>query len=463
MASAAEQLAANMNMGSFAKATELHKRLLFTLMALLVYRIGTYVPIPGINSEAFLQFFQNPAGGRGVLDMFNMFSGGAVERMAVFALNVMPYISASIIVQLMGAVYPPWEKLKKEGGESGRKQLNQYTRYLTVVLALFQSTGIAFGLNATPGLIDAPGVFFIVSTVTTLTGGTMFLMWLGEQVTARGVGNGISLIIFAGIVAVLPGTVARMFGLAYQGQMSPFALLFFSAMAIGLVVFIVFMERAQRRLLIQYPKRQEGNRMAGGERSFLPLKLNTAGVIPAIFASSLLMLPTTVAQFVATANLPPWMEWLPVVTGMLQNGQPLFILLYGSLIVFFCFFYTSITFNPEDTAENLRKYGGFLPGIRPGKRTAEYLDYVLTRLTTIGAAYIAAVCVLPEIMMGMSGTTGVILGGTSILIVVSVTMDTVAQIQSQLLAHQYEGLIKKAKLRGRDKTRGKGVTAPARR
>jgi preprotein translocase subunit SecY len=463
MASAAEQLAANMNMGSFARATELHKRLLFTLMALLVYRIGTYVPIPGINSDAFLQFFQNPEGGRGVLDMFNMFSGGAVERMAVFALNVMPYISASIIVQLMGAVYPPWEKLKKEGGESGRKQLNQYTRYLTVVLALLQSTGIAFGLNAQAGLIDQPGLFFIVTTIVTLTGGTMFLMWLGEQVTARGVGNGISLIIFAGIVAVLPGTIARMFGLAQQGQMTVFTLLFFTAMAIALVVFIVFMERAQRRLLIQYPKRQEGNRMAGGERSFLPLKVNTAGVIPAIFASSLLMLPTTVAQFVATANLPSYMDWLPGLTAMLQNGQPLFILLYGALIVFFCFFYTSITFNPEDTAENLRKYGGFLPGIRPGKRTAEYLDYVLTRLTTIGAAYIAGVCLLPEVLIAQYGTGGVILGGTSILIVVSVTMDTVAQIQSHLLAHQYEGLIKKAKLRGRGQGRGKGVTAPVRR
>ena len=461
MASAAEQLAANMNIGSFAKATELHKRLLFTLGALLVYRIGTFVPIPGINSEAFLQFFQNPDGQRGILDMFNMFSGGAVERMAVFALNVMPYISASIIVQLMGAVYPPWEKLKKEGGEAGRKQLNQYTRYLTVLLALMQSLGIAVGLNAQPNLVDAPGIFFIVSTVVTLTGGTMFLMWLGEQVTARGVGNGISLIIFAGIVAVLPSSVARLLGLAQQGQMSAFLLLFLGALAIATVVFIVFMERAQRRLLIQYPKRQEGNRMAGGERSFLPLKLNTAGVIPAIFASSLLMLPTTVAQFVATANLPPWMEWLPGLTAMLQNGQPLFILLYGALIIFFCFFYTSITFNPEDTAENLRKYGGFLPGIRPGKRTAEYLDYVLTRLTVIGAAYITAVCLLPEFMASSMG--GLLFGGTSILIVVSVTMDTVAQIQSHLLAHQYEGLIKKAKLRGRGGGGRGGMPAPARR
>jgi len=447
-----------MNMGSFAKAKELHKRLLFTLMALLVYRIGTYVPIPGINSAAFLQFFQNPDGQRGILDMFNMFSGGAVERMAVFALNVTPYISASIIVQLMQAVYPPWEKLKKEGGESGRKQLNQYTRYLTVVLALFQSAGIAFGLNAQENLVSNPGLFFIISTVTCLTGGTMFLMWLGEQVTARGVGNGISLIIFAGIVAVLPATVVRLFGLAQQGQISPFALLFIVVLAAAIVAFIVFMERAQRRLLIQYPKRQEGNRMAGGERSFLPLKVNPAGVIPAIFASSLLMLPTTVAQFTATADLPGWLSWLPSLTNQLQHGQPLFMVLYGALIIFFTFFYTSITFNPEETAENLRKYGGFLPGIRPGKRTTEYLDYVLTRLTVIGAAYITFVCLVPEMIIANFGA-GLAFGGTSILIVVSVTMDTVAQIQSHLLAHQYEGLIKKAKLRGR----GKGSTAPARR
>ncbi|MBX3476158.1 MAG: preprotein translocase subunit SecY [Brevundimonas sp.] len=457
MASAAEQLAANMNIGSFAKATELHKRLLFTLGALIVYRIGTYVPIPGINSEAFLQFFQNPDGQRGILDMFNMFSGGAVERMAVFALNVMPYISASIIVQLMGAVYPPWEKLRKEGGESGRKQLNQYTRYLTVVLALFQSFGIAIGLNNSQGMVDAPGVFFLVSTVVTLTGGTMFLMWLGEQVTARGVGNGVSLIIFAGIVAVLPGSVARLLGLAQQGQMSAFALFFIAIMMAAVVVFIVVMERAQRRLLIQYPKRQEGNRMAGGERSFLPLKVNTAGVIPPIFASSLLLLPATVAQMTANANLPEWLSWVPVVTAQLQHGQPIFTALYALLIIFFTFFYTSITFNPEDTAENLRKYGGFLPGIRPGKRTAEYLDYVLTRLTVIGAAYITAVCLLPEIVVANFGNS-LYFGGTSILIAVSVTMDTVAQIQSHLLAHQYEGLIKKARLRGR----GRGV-APVRR
>ena len=459
MASAAEQLAANMNMGTFAKATDLHKRLLFTLGALLMYRIGTYVPIPGINSAAFLQFFQDPNGKRGILDMFNMFSGGAVQRMAVFALNVTPYISASIIVQLMGTVYPPWEKLKKEGGESGRKQLNQYTRYLTVFLALAQSLGIAAGLNAQANLVDQPGLFFIATTVVSLTGGTMFLMWLGEQVTARGIGNGISLIIFAGIVAVLPSTIVRLFGLAQQGQLSPFALLALAVMAIATIMFIVFMERAQRRLLIQYPKRQEGNRMAGGERSFLPLKVNTAGVIPAIFASSLLMLPATVAQFTANANLPSWLGWLPMVTAQLTHGQPLFMVLYAALIIFFCFFYTSITFNPEDTAENLRKYGGFLPGIRPGKRTAEYLDYVLTRLTVIGAAYITAVCLLPEFIAAQMGPS-LLFGGTSILIVVSVTMDTVAQIQSHLLAHQYEGLIKKAKLRGKG---GRGTTTPVRR
>jgi preprotein translocase subunit SecY len=453
MASAAEQLAANMNIGSFARAKELHKRLLFTLMALIVYRIGTYIPIPGINSQAFLNFFGNPDQQRGILDMFNMFSGGAVERMAVFALNVMPYISASIIVQLMGSVYGPWEKLKKEGGEAGRKQLNQYTRYLTVVLAIAQSFGIAVGLQNSQGMVDAPGMFFVLTTVVTLTGGTMFLMWLGEQVTARGVGNGISLIIFAGIVAVLPSAIGRLLGLAREGQISAFALLFITVLSIAVIVFIVFMERAQRRLLIQYPKRQQGNRMVGGESSFLPLKVNTAGVIPAIFASSLLMLPTTVAAMAPQASMGPWMQW---IVGQMQHGQPVFMIFYGALIIFFCFFYTSITFNPEDTAENLRKYGGFLPGIRPGKRTAEYLDYVLTRLTTIGAAYITAVCLLPEFMITRFASLGYF-GGTSLLIVVVVSMDTVAQIQSHLLAHQYEGLIKKAKLRGR------GALSPGRK
>ncbi|MDO8411910.1 MAG: preprotein translocase subunit SecY [Phenylobacterium sp.] len=445
MASAAEQLAANLNFGAFQKATELHKRIGFTLLAMIVYRLGTYIPIPGIDPIAFAQAFEGQASG--ILGMFNMFSGGAVERMAIFALNVMPYISASIIVQLLGAVYPPWEKLRKEGGEAGRKTLNQYTRYLTVVLAVFQSFGIAMGLSASQGLVQSPGPFFIVSTVVTLTGGTLFLMWLGEQITSRGVGNGISLIIFAGIVAVLPRGIWQMFSMTRTGALSGVGMLLIMAIAIAVVIAIVFMERSQRRLLVQYPKRQQGNRMVGGDTSFLPLKINTAGVIPPIFASSLLLLPTTVMGFLATADLPPWAQWLPGTVGALQHGQPLFMLLYGALIVFFCFFYTSIVFNPDDTAENLRKYGGFLPGIRPGRRTAEYLDYVLTRLTVIGAAYITIVCLLPEALIGFYNAP-FYLGGTSILIVVTVTMDTVTQIQSHLLAHQYEGLIKKSKLRG---------------
>ncbi|MBX3482996.1 preprotein translocase subunit SecY [Phenylobacterium sp.] len=447
MASAAEQLAANLNFDAFAKATELHKRIWFTLWAMVVYRLGTYIPIPGIDPVAFQEAFSGQA--QGILGMFNMFSGGAVQRMAIFALNVMPYISASIIVQLLGTVYPPWEKLRKEGGEAGRKTLNQYTRYLTVVLAIFQSLSIAVGLSQSPGLVEHPGLFFIVSTVVTLTGGTMFLMWLGEQITSRGVGNGISLIIFAGIVAVLPQYVVQALELTRTGSMTAGVLIVIVVLAVVVTMAIVFMERSQRRLLVQYPKRQVGNRMFGGDTSFLPLKINTSGVIPPIFASSLLLLPATAMGFAVTADLPEWLQWLPFAVGQLQHGQPLFVVLYGLLIVFFCFFYTSVVFNPEDTAENLRKYGGFLPGIRPGKRTAEYLDYVLTRLTVIGAAYIAAVCLLPEILIGALGTQQFYLGGTSLLIVVSVTMDTVAQIQSHLLAHQYEGLIKKSKLRGR--------------
>jgi preprotein translocase subunit SecY len=444
MASAAEQLAANMNFGAFQKATELHKRIWFTLIAMVLYRVGTYIPIPGINATAFAAAFGRQSGG--ILGMFNMFSGGAVSRMAVFALNVMPYISASIIVQILGQAYPPWEKLRKEGGEAGRKQLNQYTRYLTVFLAVFQSFGIAVGLSNSPGVVAQPGLFFILSTVVTLTGGTMFLMWLGEQMTARGVGNGISLIIFAGIVARLPVGIWDLLQDARIDPSKSMLIFGYLGLAVVVILFIVFMERAQRRLLIVYPKRQVGNRIMGGENSFLPLKINVSGVIPPIFASSLLLLPATAMAFLSTANLPDWAQWLPLVVGQMTHGKPLFIFLYGFLIVFFCFFYTSIVFNPDDTAENLRKYGGNLPGIRPGKRTAEYIDYVLTRLTLIGAVYIAAVCLLPELLAGSNGSYA--FGGTSILIVVSVTMDTVAQIQSHLLAHQYEGLIKKSKLRG---------------
>jgi preprotein translocase subunit SecY len=372
-----------------------------------------------------------------------MFSGGAVGRMAIFALNIMPYISASIIIQLLTTVSPTLEQLKKEG-EQGRRQINQYTRYGTVLLAALQGYGIAVGLEGAGNIVTDPGWFFRITTVITLVGGTVFLMWLGEQITARGVGNGISLIIYAGIVAELPSALIGTLELGRQGALSAGLIIVLFIFAIVVIGFIVFMERAQRRLLVQYPKRQVGNKMFQGDASHLPLKLNTAGVIPPIFASSLLLLPITVANF--SAGQGP--EWLNSVTAMLGRGQPLYILIYVSLIIFFAFFYTAIVFNPKETADNLKKYGGFLPGIRPGERTAEYIDYVLTRITAVGALYLAAVCVLPEILIAEWGVP-FYFGGTSLLIVVSVTMDTVAQIQSHLLAHQYEGLIKKAKLRGR--------------
>jgi preprotein translocase subunit SecY len=378
----------------------------------------------------------------GILGMFNMFSGGAVGRMAIFALNIMPYISASIIIQLLTTVSPHLEQLKKEG-EQGRRQINQYTRYGTVLLAALQGYGIAVGLEGAGNIVTDPGWFFRITTTITLVGGTVFLMWLGEQITARGVGNGISLIIFAGIIAELPAALVGTLELGSQGALSTGLIIGLFVMAIAVIAFIVFMERAQRRLLVQYPKRQVGNRMFQGDASHLPLKLNTAGVIPPIFASSLLLLPITVANF--SAGQGP--EWLNTVTAMLGRGQPIYILIYVSLIIFFAFFYTAVVFNPKDTADNLKKYGGFLPGIRPGERTAEYIDYVLTRITVVGALYLAGVCVLPEILISEWGVP-FYFGGTSLLIVVSVTMDTVAQVQSHLLAHQYEGLIKRAKLRG---------------
>ncbi|TFZ61364.1 preprotein translocase subunit SecY [Methylorubrum sp. Q1] len=445
MASAAEQLAANLNFGAIAKADELKKRIWFTLGALIVFRLGTYIPIPGIDPEQFARNFQNQAGG--VLGMFNMFSGGAVERMAVFALNIMPYISASIIVQLLTSVVPTLEALKKEG-ESGRKVINQYTRYLTVVLALVQSWGIAFGLQGSNAVIT-PGPFFILSTVVTLTGGTLFLMWIGEQITSRGIGNGSSLIIFAGIVAHLPASIFGALELTRTGALSPAILLGAGLAAVALIYFIVFMERAQRRLLINYPKRQVGNRMYEGQSSFLPLKLNTSGVIPPIFASSLLLLPTTVASFSANQGST---GILGTLTAYLGHGRPLYMVAYAGLIIFFTFFYTAIVFNPQETADNLKKQGGFIPGIRPGERTAAFIDKVLTRITVIGAAYLTFVCLVPEIVA--SYTSAVLgFGGTSLLIVVSVTMDTVAQIHGHLMAHQYEGLVKKAKLRGASTTR----------
>jgi preprotein translocase subunit SecY len=445
MASIAEQLAANVNLGAFRKATELKQRIWFALGALVIFRLGTYIPIPGIDPAILSEIFEQQKSG--LLGMFDMFAGGALGRMSIFALGIMPYISASIIMQLMTAVSPELAQLKKEG-EVGRKKLNQYTRYGTVLLSALQGYGIAVGIEGMTGaagsaVID-PGLFFRATTVITLVGGTIFLMWLGEQITQRGVGNGISLIIFSGIVARFPAAVAATLELGRTGALAMIIIAFLFVMAIVVITFIVFMERAQRRIIVQYPKRQVGTRMYGGESTHLPLKLNTAGVIPPIFASSLLLLPLTVAGF--SAGQGP--EWLTVVTAYLGRGQPLYLGIYVSLIVFFCFFYTAIVFNPEDTADNLKKYGGFIPGIRPGKNTAEYLDYVLTRLTTVGAGYLALVCILPEILISQWAVP-FYFGGTSLLIVVSVTMDTTTQIQSHLLAHQYEGLIKGARLKGR--------------
>jgi len=440
MASAAEQLAANLNFSALAKAEDLKKRIWFTLGALLVYRIGTFIPMPGIDPVSFANAFNQARGG--ILGLFNMFSGGAVERMAIFALNIMPYISASIILQLLTTVSPTLEALKKEG-EQGRKVINQYTRYLTVVLAVLQAYGIAVGLEGGGGIVSEPGWFFRISTVITLTGGTVFLMWLGEQITARGIGNGISLIIFAGIVAELPAALAGLLDLGRTGAISTAVILLIFVVAIVAIMFIVFMERAQRRLLIQYPKRQVGNKLFEGQTSHLPLKLNSSGVIPPIFASSLLLVPVTVAQFTAGQG-PEWLQWLTTVLG---HGRPGYMILYALLIVFFAFFYTAIVFNPADTADNLKKHGGFIPGIRPGENTAKHIDYVLTRITVVGAAYLVLVCLLPEFLVAYAAMP-FYFGGTSLLIVVSVTMDTVAQVQGYLLAHQYEGLIKKSKLRG---------------
>ncbi len=447
MASAAEQLAANLNLGVLSKATELKKRIWFTLAALIVYRIGTYVPVPGVDANVMADILRQHGGG--ILGMFDMFTGGALGRMTVFALNIMPYISASIIVQLMSSAVPSLEALKKEG-ESGRKKLNQYTRYLTVLIAIFQAWGIAVGLEAMRGSMGQSavyegGMFFRISCVVTLVGGTLFLMWLGEQITARGVGNGISLIIFAGIVANLPHAAIATLELGRTGALSTGFIIAFLIIALAVIAFVVFMERAQRRIPIQYPKRQVGNRMFGGENTHLPLKLNTAGVIPPIFASSLLLLPATFAGFSGTQTEE---TWLTRIAAALAHGQPGYMVLYVALIIFFAFFYTAVVFNPTETADQLKKNGGFIPGIRPGQSTAEYLDRVLTRLTGVGAVYLCVVCLLPEILISQYGVP-FYFGGTSLLIIVSVTMDTVAQIQSHLFAHQYEGLIKKSRLGGR--------------
>jgi preprotein translocase subunit SecY len=443
MASSADRMAAGAGFGALAKADELKKRLWFTVGALIVYRLGTYLPLPGINPGALADIFSQQSSG--ILGMFDMFSGGALGRMTIFALNIMPYITASIIMQLMTAIVPSLEAMKKDG-ESGRKMINQYTRYLTVLLASVQGYGIAVGLESASGVVNDPGMFFRVTTVVTLVGGTLFLMWLGEQITSRGVGNGISLIIFAGIVANLPTALAGTLELGRTGALSSLLIVLLLVMAVAVIAFIVFIERSVRKILVQYPKRQHGNKVFGGDQSFLPLKINVPGVIPPIFASSLLLMPVSIINL--SGGQAGGADWLVTLNALLGRGQPLYLAIYVSMIVFFAFFYTAIVFNSEDTAENLRKYGGYIPGIRPGKSTADYLDFVLTRLTVLGSAYLSAVCILPELLISQYAVP-FYFGGTSLLIVVTVTLDTVTQIQSHLMAHQYEGLIKKSRLKGR--------------
>ncbi|MEM8789342.1 MAG: preprotein translocase subunit SecY [Pseudomonadota bacterium] len=447
MVSAAEQMAANLNWASFGKAKELQQRILFALGLLIVYRIGTFIPVPGVDTIALQQFFEQAQGGIG--GMLNMFTGGAVSRMAIFALGIMPYISASIIVQLMAAMVPQLEALKKEG-EAGRKKLNQYTRYGTVVLALFQAYGISVGLEAQNLVLD-PGWFFRATCVITLVGGTMFLLWLGEQITARGIGNGVSLIIFVGIIAELPAALAQFFSQGRSGVLSPAVIIGMMVMAVVVITVIVFAERALRKIHIQYPRRQVGMKMFGGESSNLPIKLNPAGVIPPIFASSILLLPTTVTTFSGGTGTGA----LGFVSAYFGRGQPLYLITFVALIVFFAYFYTAnVSFKSEDVADNLKKQGGFVPGIRPGPRTVEYLDYVVSRILVVGAGYLAAVCLLPEILISQIGIP-FYFGGTSLLIVVSVTMDTITQVQSHMLAHQYEGLIEKSKLRGKGRKKAR--------
>ena len=450
MASAAEQMAANMSWGAFGKATELRARILFTLGLLIVYRLGTYIPVPGIDGAELRQFMDQASAGLG--GMLNMFTGGAISRMGIFALGIMPYISASIIVQLMTAMVPKLEQLKKEG-EQGRKKINQYTRYGTVFLATFQAYGLARSLEA-GGLVTDPGLFFQASCVITLVGGTMFLMWLGEQITQRGIGNGISLIIFVGIIAEVPAALAQFFASGRSGAISPVVIVGVILMIVGVIAFVVFMERALRKIHIQYPRRQVGMKVYDGGSSHLPVKVNPAGVIPAIFASSLLLLPTTLATFSGDQTGPV----MSTILAYFGPGQPLYFLFFTSMIVFFTYFYTAnVAFKTEDVAENLQNQNGFIPGIRPGKKTEEYLDYVVARLLVLGSGYLAAVCLLPEVLRSELAIP-FYFGGTSVLIVVSVTMDTIQQVQSHLLAHQYEGLIEKSQLRGKKRGGKKGTS-----
>lgn len=452
MASRADNFASNISLANFSKATELKDRIWFTVGALIVFRFLSFVPLPGINARALSQLADQTQGG--IIDMFNMFTGGSLERMSLIALGVMPYITASIVVQMASALHPTLAALKKEGA-AGRQKLNQYTRYGTVLLCTVQGWFLAAGLEsfgASSGIaaVVDPGYMFRIGAVISLVGGTMFLLWLGEQITSRGIGNGVSLIIMAGIVAQFPTFVTNMTSGYSEGSISTGILLGFIVMVVGLILLISFFERAQRRLLVQYPKRATQRGMMQADRSHLPLKLNTAGVIPPIFASSLLLLPLTITQFAGNSldTDSGLGGTIQTVLQYLQHGQPLYMTLYAIGIIFFCFFYTAVVFNPEETADNLKKNGGFIPGIRPGKRTEDYLDYVLTRITVIGAIYLTFVCVVPEYMIAQTGVP-LFLGGTSLLIVVNVTVDTISQIQSHLLAHQYGDLIKKAKLKGR--------------
>ncbi|MCA0873827.1 preprotein translocase subunit SecY [Seohaeicola saemankumensis] len=455
MVSAAEQMAANTSWAALGKATDLRNRIFFTLGLLIVYRLGTFIPVPGIDGIALREFMEQA--GQGIGGMVSMFTGGALGRMGIFALGIMPYISASIIVQLLTAMVPSLEQLKKEG-EQGRKKINQYTRLGTVALATVQAYGLAVSLES-GDLATDPGMFFRFACMITLVGGTMFLMWLGEQITARGVGNGISLIIFVGIIAEVPAAIAQFFASGRSGAISPAVIVGVIVMVIAVITFVVFMERALRKIHIQYPRRQVGMKVYDGGSSHLPVKVNPAGVIPAIFASSLLLLPVTISTFSQGSASGPIMSWLLANFG---PGQPLYLLFFASMIVFFAYFYTfNVSFKPDDVADNLKNQNGFVPGIRPGKKTAEYLEYVVNRVLVLGAAYLAAVCMLPEILRGQFAIP-FYFGGTSVLIIVSVTMDTIQQIQSHLLAHQYEGLIEKSQLRGKG-SKKRGKRGPARR
>ena len=443
MASLAEKMAAGMDMSVFSKAEDLKKRLWFTILALIVFRLGTYIPLPGINPQVLADMFSRNQ--NGILGMFNMFSGGALERMTIFALNIMPYISASIILQLGQSVIPSLMALKKEG-EAGHRKIVHYTKILTVFITIIQGYGIAVGLESVSGANGSSAVMidsfvFRFSTIVSLVGGTMFIVWLGDQITERGVGNGSSLIITVGIIANIPNALAQTFELGRAGQMSLFTISMLLIMALALIYLIVFVERAQRKIIIQYPKRQMGMRMMSVENSHLPLKINPTGVIPPIFASSLLLLPITIAN-ISAENGPSWVQTL---SQLLSHGQPLYLTLYALLILFFTFFYTSVVFNPTETADNLKKHGGFIAGIRPGKNTADYLDYVITRLTMLASVYLVCLCILPEVLISKLGVPFV-LGGTTLLIVVQVTMDFVSQVQSHLFAYRYEGLLKKAAL-----------------